>query len=149
MLQDGFDDLPILDGEDARDDIVFGKLLSLPPGDVAVPPVISNHLLPPVWDMRAHRREPFLGVEDLPVFAVLRRIDDVSFIGEIHCIRSWEKDARMMYHARFSIASSSWFWMRFPQKTWNPECRQVESMVIISREIFPLAISMRKTLFYF
>ena len=122
MLQDGFDDLPILDGtddphgspafwaderidlidflkqpgpafparrrgfvgfDDVRDGTVFGKLLSLPPGDVAVPPVISNHLLPPVWDMRAHRREPLLGVEDLPVFAVLRRIDDGSFISEI------------------------------------------------------------------
>lgn len=51
----------------------------------------------------------------------------------------------MMYRARFSIASSSFGWMRFPQKTWNPECRHVESMEIMSLEIFPLAISVQTT----
>ena len=44
---------------------------------------------------------------------------------------SWEKNARMMYRAGFSTAPSSFGWMRFPQKTWNPECRHVESMAII------------------
>ena len=52
----------------------------------------------------------------------------------------------MMYRARFSSASSSFGWMRFPQKTWHPECRHVESMEIISLEIFFLAISMQQTL---
>jgi len=36
-----------------------------------------------------------------------------------------------MYRAGFSTAPSSFGWMRFPQKTWNPECRHVESMAII------------------
>ena len=52
----------------------------------------------------------------------------------------------MMYRARLSIAFSSFGWMRFPQKTWNPECRYVESMAIISLAIFPLAMCMQKTL---
>jgi hypothetical protein len=33
--------------------------------------------------MGAHGREPLCGVEDLPGFAVYRRIDDGSFISEI------------------------------------------------------------------
>jgi hypothetical protein len=40
-------------------------------------------LLPPVRDMRAHGGEPIRGVEDLPAFTVLRRIDDDPFISEI------------------------------------------------------------------
>ena len=42
-----------------------------------------------------------------------------------------------MYRARFSIALSSFGRMQFPQSTWNPECRHVVSIAIISREIFP------------
>ncbi len=61
----------------------FGSLLPFPPGDVAVITVVSDHLLPPVWDMRAHGRKPLRGVEDLPVFTAFCRIDDGSFISEI------------------------------------------------------------------
>jgi len=122
MLQNGLDDLPILDGaddphgslafranqwidlidflnqpgpafpahrrgsvgfDDVRDGVVFGSLSPFPPGDVAVISVVSDHLPPPVWDMRAHGREPLRGVEDLPVFTAFRRIYDGSFISEI------------------------------------------------------------------
>ena len=51
----------------------------------------------------------------------------------------------MMCRARFSIASSYFGRMRLPQKTWNPEGRRIESRKIISLEIFPLAMSIRKT----
>ncbi len=44
-----------------------------------------------------------------------------------------------MYRARFSMAVSSRGNMRSPQKTWNPECRQLESMAIRSLVILPLA----------
>jgi len=56
-------------------------------------------------------------------FTIFRRIDDGSFISEILHPFLFEKDARMMERARFSIALSSFGWIRFPQKTWNPECR--------------------------
>ncbi len=36
--------------------------------------------------------------------------------------------------------------MQFPQKTLNPECRHVESMVIISCVTFPLESSILNTL---
>ncbi len=51
-----------------------------------------------------------------------------------------------MYRARFSNADSSFGGMRLLQNTWNPEWRHPASIDIISREIFPLAISMAKNL---
>ena len=52
----------------------------------------------------------------------------------------------MIYSAMFSNAVPSFGGIRLLQKVWNPECRHPASMAIISREIFPLAISMPKTL---
>jgi hypothetical protein len=44
-----------------------------------------------------------------------------------------------MYRANFSMAISSWGNMRCPQRTWNPECRQWESMANRSWVILALA----------
>ena len=69
--------------DDTGDGAFFGKLLSFPPGNVAVPTVIPDRLLPPVRDMGTHGGEPFRCVKDLSEFAAFCRIDDGSLVGEI------------------------------------------------------------------
>jgi len=54
--------------DDVRDTVLSGAFMPLPAANVAVPPVVPNHLLPRVRDMRAHGREPLRGVEGLPIF---------------------------------------------------------------------------------
>lgn len=69
--------------DDAGDDVLLTFLPAFSPQNVAVPAVIPDHLLPPGRDMRAHGREPFLGVKDLPIVAIFCRIEDSSFRVEI------------------------------------------------------------------
>ena len=62
-----------------------------------------------------------------------------------YVIRSCEKNAWIMYRARFSKAVSSFGEIRLPQKTCNPECCHLDSMAINSVVIFPLSQSSRQT----
>ena len=57
---------------DARNGLFATALLAFSSRDIAVPTIVSDHLFPPVRDMRAHGREPLRGVENLPVFAAHR-----------------------------------------------------------------------------
>jgi len=109
--------------QDTGDPVVFG-FFPLSPGDPAkrgtVIPIVPDPLFPPVRDMGTHGRQPLQRIEDLFLRSVFRPVKHLGRTGR-YCIRSWEKEARIIYRARFSMAVSSWGNMRSPQKTWKPE----------------------------
>lgn len=57
--------------EDAGDLIIRSRLLSFPPGDIAVMAVVTHHLLALVWDVRAHGGQPFQSGKAFVCTAVL------------------------------------------------------------------------------
>jgi hypothetical protein len=59
------------------------------------------------WFFEANKSLMHLqGLKAPLVFSILRLVDDLGLLWNI-VILSWEKDARIMYRARFSMASSS------------------------------------------
>jgi hypothetical protein len=62
--------------------------LLLPPSPrditvIPIIPIIPDHLLPLVWDMGTHGREPFEGIKDLFLFAILGFIDHPGLLVQI------------------------------------------------------------------
>jgi hypothetical protein len=97
-----------------------------------------------VWNMGAHGGKPFHGVENLLGAAVFGRVDDGSLIGKVlHPLLgegSPDDVSGQVFHGCVILGRDA-----FPAKR-KPECRHPASIATISRVIFPLVISMRKTL---
>jgi hypothetical protein len=63
-----------IDFQEAGDSVGFG-FFPLSPGNIAVVPIVPDHLFAPARDVETHGRQPLQGIEDLFLASLLRPVN--------------------------------------------------------------------------